>query len=332
MKLKNIFYTFLFLNLLFSSCVYSQKYNSVDSIIIKYPKHFETPKQLATQIQKDFTSEYDKARAVFTWMALNINYDMKSRLNPKPIKSISYKTQLEKDLKVQEIKNKTIKEVFRKHLAVCEGYSLLFNHLATLVGLKSDIIHGMSKTTLDDIARKKITIDHAWNSVMIAGTWRLVDVTWGAGATVNKQGLWVKMFNPIYFDTPPQFFFAKHLPASGVWLSQIIDEEKFLKAPLVYDEYIDKGCEILEPKSGIIEAVDNQKITFKIKSLSRYDNLSYRSKLDVSTQINSNKDENDALGFDIIYHRKEGRFITLYVNSRAIAAFKIIPKSEIKNR
>jgi len=332
MKPKNIFYTFLFLNLLFSSWVYSQKYNSVDSIVLKYPKHFETPKQLADQIQKDFTSEYDKSRAIFTWMALNISYDVKTFLNPKPIKSITFKTQLEKDLKLQEIKNKTIKEVFKKQLAICSGYSLLFNHLATLVGLKSDIIQGMSKTTFDDIGQKKTRINHAWNSVMIEGTWRLIDVTWGAGMIVNKQNLWVREFNPIYFDTNPKIFFFNHLPVSRVWQTQILDEQEFLKAPLLYELFFAESYEILEPKSGIIEAADNQKIKFKIKNLSRYDNLAYRGKLDASTQINSIKDEDNILEFDIFYHKKEGRFITLYVNSKAIAAFNVVLKSEIKNR
>lgn len=330
--MRKTFFIFLFLNLLFSSCVYSQKYNSVDSIVLKYPKLFETPKQLADLIQKDFTSEYDKSRAVFTWMALNINYDVESWLHPKPRKSISYKTQLERDLKIQENKNEIIKTVFKKHLAVCEGYALLFNHLATLVGLKSDVIQGMSKTILDDIGRKKTRIDHAWNSVMVDGTWRLVDVTWGAGMVVNKQNLWVREFNSIYFDTNPKIFFFKHLPVSGVWQTQILEEQEFLKAPLLYDPFFAEGYEILEPKSGIIEAVDNLKIVFKIKNLSRYGNLSIRGKLDASTKIISVKDENNILEFDLVYHNKLGRFITLYVNSKAIAAFKVVPKSEIKNR
>ncbi len=331
MKPKNIFYTFLFLNLLFSTWAYSQKYNSVDSIVLKYPKHFETPKQLADQIQKDFASEYDKSRAIFTWMALNISYDVKTFLNPKPIKSITFKTQLEKDLKLQEIKNRTIKEVFKKQLAICSGYSLLFNHLATLVGLKSDVIVGMAKITSNDIGRKKPIINHSWNSVMIDGIWRLIDVTWGAGYIANKQNLWFKEFNPLYFDTAPQIFFTKHLPSSGVWLNQSIDESVFLKAPLLFDEYIDENYEILEPTTGIIEAIDKQKIIFKIKNLSRYENLSYTNKYDVSTQINSITDENNILVFDIIYHKKDGRNMTLYVNGRAIATFKIILKSEIKN-
>lgn len=314
--------------MIFTNYSYSQKYNSVDSIVLKYPKHFETPKQLADQIQKDFTSEYGRARAIFTWMALNITYDVKTWLNPKPAKSISFKTQLEKDLKLQEITNETIKDVFKKHLAVCSGYSLLFHHLATLVGLKSDVIEGMGKTSLNDIGRKRPIINHAWNSVMIDGKWRLVDVTWGSGSIVNEQNLWVRNFNPIYFDTAPKIFFTKHLPASGVWLNQIIDESVFLKAPLLFNEYIDGDYEILEPESGIIEAVDNQKISFKIKNISRFENLSYTNKFDVSTKINSVRDEDNILVFDIIYHKKEGGYITLYVNNRGIATFKIIPKSK----
>jgi transglutaminase/protease-like cytokinesis protein 3 len=332
MSLKNVFFSFLLLILLFSNFSYSQKYNSVDSIVIKYQKHFDTPKQLADQIQKDFYSENNKARAIYTWMALNISYDVKTWLNPKPIQSITYKTQLEKDLKLQEIKNKTVKAVFKKQLAVCSGYSLLFNHLATLVGLKSDIITGMAKTTPDDIGRRKPIMNHAWNSVMIDGTWRLIDVTWGAGYIANKQNLWVKEFSPFYFDTPSKIFFTKHLPASRVWLNESIDEEFFLKAPLLFDEYVDEYYEILEPKIGVIEAVENQKIVFRIKNLSRLENLFYTNKYDVPTQIKPSKDENNILVFDIIYHRRDGRYITLFVDGKAISTFKIIPKSEIKKR
>ena len=155
---------------------------------------------------------------------------------------------MEKDLKQQEIKNRIIRDLFKKRLAICSGYSILFNHLATLVGLKSDIIEGMAKITTDDIGRKKPPINHAWNSVLIDGTPRLIDVTWGSGYIANKQNLWFKEFNPIYFDTPSKIFFTKHLPNSKVWLNQIIDEETFLKAPLLFDNYIDEDYEILEPK------------------------------------------------------------------------------------
>jgi transglutaminase/protease-like cytokinesis protein 3 len=330
--MKKTFYIFLFLNLIFLNFSYSQKYNSVDSIVLKYPKHFDTPKLLANQIQKDFTSEYEKSRAVFTWMALNIAYDVKTWQNPKPPKYSSYTTQLEKDLQIQEVNNDIVKTVFRKQLAVCEGYALLFNHLATLVGLKSEVIHGMAKTTLDDIGRKKTKTDHAWNTVMIDGVWRLIDVTWGAGMVVNKQNLWVREFNPIYFDTAPKIFFSKHLPVSGVWQNEILDEQEFLKAPLLYEPFFASGYEIMEPKSGIIEAVENQKIIFKIKNLSHLDNLFYIDKSEVSINIKFNKDENNVLDFDIVYSKKIGRYLILYVNGKSIAAFKIIPKYKAKSQ
>lgn len=322
MKPKNIFFIFLFLNLLFSSCLYPQEYNSVDNIILKYPKHFDSPKKLANRILIDFVSEYDKSRAIYAWMAMNINYDVKSWLNPKPIESISYKTQLEKDLKTQEIKNKIIKNVFDKQLAVCSGYSLLFNHLATLVGLKSDIISGMAKTTLDNIGSKKITINHDWNSVMIDGTWRLVDVTWGAGSIVNKQNLWVRKFNPFYFDTDPKFFFTKHFPASGVWLNKSIDKEVFLKAPLLFEE----NYEILEPKSGVVEANEGDKITFRIKNILKFEDVFYLDKKEQPIKVENPKEENDALVFQVTYSRKIGRYITFYIYGKSIASFKFIPK------
>lgn len=323
MNLKNVFFSFLLLIFFFSNYSYSQKFNSVDIIVLKYPKHFETPRQLADQIQKDFTSENEKARAIYTWMALNISYDVKTWLNPKPIKTITFKTQLEKDLKLQEIKNVTLKNVFKKQLAVCSGYSLLFNHLATLVGLKSDVIEGMAKTTSDDIGRRKPVMNHAWNAVMIDGTWRLIDVTWGAGTIVNKQNLWIRKFNPDYFDADPNFFFAKHLPASGVWLNQIIDEEKFLNGPLLFEKYF----EILTPKSGVVEANDGDKMVFRIKNILKFEDVYYLDKQERPIKVESPKEENGILEFQVTYNRKIGRFLTFYLYGKSIATFKIISKN-----
>jgi transglutaminase/protease-like cytokinesis protein 3 len=319
---------FLF-SLCFVFCIsfgYSQNYKVVDSIVRNYPKSFTTPKRLADRIQHDFTSESDKARAAFTWIASNISYDVASWLNPKPSKSFSYTTQLDRDLKLLAIENETIATVLRKKSGVCQGYSLLYHSVAVFLGLECRVINGMGKVFVNDIGLKKMNSNHAWNSVKIDGVWRLIDVTWGAGSTVNQQNLWIKKFNPIYFDANPKFFFKKHLPNSGVWETQILNESDFLSAPLFYDELTDESIEILEPKSGIIEANDNQKIKFKIKNSPNLYGLSYVTNKIVSTRIKSIKDENDILEFDVDYTSREGRFFTLIVNNKSFATFKIIQK------
>ncbi|WP_281635887.1 transglutaminase domain-containing protein [Flavobacterium marginilacus] len=322
---KNIFR--LFFVFFFFNSIYSQDYQRVDKAVGYYPSSFSSPLELANKIKQDFTSEGDKARAVFTWMALHINYDIETYLNPKPAKSFSYDNELERDFKWHEIRNKEINTVFRKQKAVCSGYSLLYYHLATLVGLQGQIIEGGSKTKFDDIGRKKIAINHTWNAVMIDGTWRLVDVTWGAGEIINENNLWVKKFNPIYFDSNPKIFFAKHMPVSKVWDNKSLDEVFFLKGPLFFDEYFSKEVEIVEPINGVIEVRGNQKINFKIKNRSKNQEIRYATKGD-TISVNPNKIDDNLEQFEVDYTKRDGRFIKIYASGSVIAVFKIMPKRE----
>lgn len=316
----------LLLLLLFFRATYSQNYQGVDDIVRSYPASFHTPLDLANKIKQDFTSESDKARAVFTWIALNISYDVEAYLNPKPTESFSFKNAQEKDLKLHEIRNKEINTVFRKRKGVCSGYSLLYYHLASLVGLHALIVEGDSKTKIKDIGRRRIEMNHAWNAVMVNKIWKLVDATWGAGAIVNENNLWVKKFNPIYFDANPKVFFANHLPVSKVWDNKAIDESYFLKSPLLYNEYFEKEVEILEPKLGVIEVQGNQKINFKIKNRSKNQQISYLIKVDTQIEANPVSIENGIEQFDIDYNTRDGRLLTVYVSGAAIATFKIVPK------
>lgn len=83
MTIKKITVIFLFLNFIFLHSSYSQKYSDVDRAIVKYPKHFNSTEDLAEKIQEDFSSDGDKARAIYTWIALNVKYDYASFLKPQ---------------------------------------------------------------------------------------------------------------------------------------------------------------------------------------------------------------------------------------------------------
>ena len=76
MKIKSFLFVFILLNGLFLSNLYSQKYDIVDKIVDGYPKNLSNTDQLISLINKDFTSPNERARAVFTWVASNISYDI----------------------------------------------------------------------------------------------------------------------------------------------------------------------------------------------------------------------------------------------------------------
>ena len=118
----------------------AQNLEKVDSIVKLYPRTYSNTFRLSQRILKDFSTEHDKARAIFTWIAFNVSYDVEfyQKLTENP--SFTYNGNTD-----EEIDNQIIKEVLFKRKAVCDGYSKLFDKLAKEVGFKEisvDLIYG----------------------------------------------------------------------------------------------------------------------------------------------------------------------------------------------
>lgn len=324
MILKKISVVF-FMSFILLQSAYSQKYNAIDNIILKYPKDISSTESLAERIQKDFKSDHDRARAIYSWIALNMKYDYKAYLNPpKPVR-FSYRNEAEKQEQITLIKDKTWQKGFESRKAVCEGFTLLYQRLCSLTGLKCEVIRGDSKRLLSDIGRENSLSNHSWNIVEVDGRWILVDVTWGQGYYDGSRKVAVNHFTPVYFDTDPKYFFAKHFPDSGMYLNKKLNKDDFLNGPLIFDVTIEGDHEILAPNSGIIHANDGDKITFRIKNISKSDVL-YYLKNGKSVPIESPKEVRGALEFQVTYDKKMGSFITFFLDQSGIVAFKILPK------
>ena len=316
----------LLINVIFLYSSFAQKYNAVDNIVLKYPKSFSTTEKLAERIEKDFTSDYDKARAIYSWIALNVRYDYAAFLNPPKSQGFSYRSEAEKQRKIQALNNKMVEKAFKSKKAVCEGFTVLYQHLASLVGIKSEIIRGDSKTRLVDIGRKNTTSNHAWNMVLIDKKWRLVDVTWGQGYYDSSKGRMVNDFSAVYFDTDPDYFFAKHFPDSESYLGDKLSKDDFLNGPLIYNKTIAGDNKIIAPESGIIEVNKGQKITFQIKNISKSSQFFYLNKRNQAVRVVNAKEKRGGLEFQITVDNTIGDYITFFLDTNSIASFKIVSK------
>lgn len=323
---RKITFIFLLLSVLFLHSSYSQNYDAVDKLVQKYPKSFGTTDDLAERIKKDFKDDNDKARAIFTWIAINLKYDYASFLNPPKSQGFSYSTEAEKQKKLQQLDDKIIQKAFKSQKAVCEGFSLLYQNLATKVGLKCDVIKGDSKTRLSDIGREKLGSDHAWNIVYFDGKWRLIDVTWGQGYYDGSKGRMVIDFAPMYFDADPDYFFAKHYPDSGTYLNSKISKDDFLNGPLIYNKTIEGDNKIKAPKSGIIEAKNGDKVTFEFKNISKTDQFYYLNKKNQPVRVQNGKERKGGLEFQIVIDNTIGNYITFFLDTSSIASFKVVMK------
>ncbi|HEY1194624.1 transglutaminase domain-containing protein [Flavobacterium sp.] len=323
---KKILFLYLLLNSITYNFAFSQKISEVDKIVAKYPKSFNTTEKLAERIEKDFDSEAERARAIYSWMAFNIKYDYNAFLNPPKVQGFSYSSEAEKQRKIKQLNDNLIQKAFKSQKAVCEGFTALYQNLAEQLGLKCEIIRGDSKTNLRDIGRKTTSSNHAWNMVLIDKKWRLLDVTWGQGYYDSSKGRMVADFDPIYFDTDPDYFFAKHFPDSGTFLGNRLSKNDFLNGPLIYNKTIENDYKIKSPDSGIIEAKNGDKITVEIKNVSKANQVFYLNKRNQPVKILNPKEKRGGLEFQILIDNNVGDYITIFIDTNSIVSFKIVSK------
>jgi len=324
MPQKKIALIFLLLNIFAINFTFAQKISEVDKIVAKYPKNFDSTEKLADRIEKDFDSDAERARAIYSWIAFNIRYDYNAYLNPPRVQGFSYSTEAEKQRKIKQLNDNLIQKAFNSKKAVCEGFTALYQNLAEQVGLKCEIVKGDSKTRLADIGRKNTSSNHAWNMVLINKKWRLIDVTWGQGYYDSNKGRMVNDFNPIYFDTDPDYFFAKHFPDSGSFLGNRLSKDDFLNGPLIYNKTIENDYKIKTPSSGIMEVKNGDKITVEIKNVSKSNQVFYLNKKNQPVKVQNPKEKRGALEFQILIDSNVGNYITIFVDTDSIVSFKIV--------
>jgi hypothetical protein len=229
------------------SPIFAQDYERIDATILLYQASFESPEELSKFITRDFHSEEEKVRGIYSWIIQNVAYD------PDEYKQFNYrfKDYRERNAKEENTRAKIIKRTLKKGIAVCEGYAMLFEKLCELQGISNYLVKGDIKTNFNDIGRpfKK---SHMWNVAFIDGAPFLFDPTWGAGKYKNK---FVKEPSYFFYKTDPNLFFKSHYPSmlEDALIDMVITREVFAAMPLIISEDLRMG-DIESPLTGIIIA------------------------------------------------------------------------------
>jgi hypothetical protein len=173
---------------------------------------YNTSKSLDTiclYITTHASTDMERARGAYYWVAKTIRYDAKNYFKDKPSYTIPA-------------------EVFESRKAVCAGYAALFADMCTKMGIPCAVISGYSKGFGYHNGQPLYEPDHAWNAFLIKNEWHLVDATWAAG-TIHKRLFrkFVRNFNDNFFNIPPREFVLKHLPEIPAW--QLLDHPVSIK-------------------------------------------------------------------------------------------------------
>ena len=152
-----------------------------------------------------------KVKLIHDWIADNISYDYTMFANGLVV-------------------NQDVESVLRSKKAVCSGYSGLFQRMAELAGIKSDIVSGYAKGIGSSYSLDQRN-SHSWNIVHILGGLYIVDATWDAGSI--DKGYFVKDYGTDYLFIAPADNLYTHFPKnpSNQLMDRSIDGAVFLKMP-----------------------------------------------------------------------------------------------------
>ncbi|MBW3130788.1 transglutaminase domain-containing protein [Hymenobacter profundi] len=172
---------------------------AVDKLALQLPDSAaHSTRGIARYITATFTSDTDKARAIYIWLARNIRYDVEKA------SQITLRHDSEENI---------LRETLATRMGVCQQYADLFTDIAIRVGLPAYTVSGFTKQ-----ADYVDYIPHAWCAAQLNGSWYLFDPTWGAGYT--HAGRFVQRTNNAYFKVKAAQFITNHMPFDPLWQLQ----------------------------------------------------------------------------------------------------------------
>lgn len=183
------------------------EFAAVDKIALQLPDSLtNSTDNIAKYISTNFTTEKDKSRAAFIWVASNIQYDIENMFA----------------LNFYEKKEDKIIKALKNRKGICESYAHLFTDICKKSGMKSVVVEGY--TQQDGFAD---FIPHAWCATRIDSTWLLFDPTWGSGYVSDSQ--FYKKINNSYHRADPAKLIESHMPFDYLW--------QFLNYPVTTQEF-----------------------------------------------------------------------------------------------
>jgi len=227
-----------------------------------------SPAILAKNITAPYTSDQEKVRAIFSWIARHISYRVKSPYNYRRKKYVSEGNAILPDTGNLKSANEAVAEtVLANRSAICDGYSRLFKTLCDYAGIESTIVTGYARSN-SDRASQKFRSNHNWNAVYIDSAWYLLDVTWSAGSVSYYGDAFIQHFDDFYFFTSPEIFIRDHWPDDMRWalLPNPPALKEFDRMPFRQRSFIKYNITSYLPQTGVIEAAIGDTVLMELQT------------------------------------------------------------------
>ncbi len=204
--------------------------------------------EIADAITAKYSSNEDKARAIFYWIANNIAID------PKAVSK-------------QDEKNKLPEKVIELRKATPLGFSLLVQEMCSYAKIRCLSVDGFVKNHAAEINEKADEKNYSWNVVQLGQTpeaWYYIDACRASGFLDSKQLVFTKQFTSQYFFADKKLFNQIYFPDNMAW--QLGGGNKSLKEfyalPIIGNEAIGLEFRKIAPLTGLIKTVTNKPVDF----------------------------------------------------------------------
>ena len=206
-KLKFIIFSFFLAQISLAQKAVVNEFAAIDAKALRLPDSLtRTTTDISKYIIANFKTDQEKTRAIFIWVASNIQYDIDNMF------AINF----------YESKEEKIAKPLKTRKGICENYAGLFNDICSKSNIKSFVIEGYTKQNgFTDY------IPHAWCAAFIGNSWFMFDPTWGSGYI--NGGKFYKRINNEYYKASPSTLIKSHMPFDYLW--------QFLNYPISNQEF-----------------------------------------------------------------------------------------------
>lgn len=213
----------------------SNKNISLDNLVISLTKPFDIPTL--------------KTRAIYYWIAKNIDYDHEG-----------FRTGY---WKRHSSEQSMLIDVYKLKKGICSGYAGLFKYMLNKVKIDCNVINGYLRYDLETVIVD--SVNHAWNAVKLNNKWYLFDLTGAASDTLRNT------VDDFWFKTPPEIFILNHYPENIRWtlLDKNISLTQFKESPVYTNSFIKMSIVNSFSRKGYYNAVDNA-VSIELKANKDY--------------------------------------------------------------
>ncbi len=226
--------------------------------------HTASPAILSQKLTEGYTTELEKVRSIFRWVADNITYRTREYSN-RPTKRLRLQEMIIDTSELKPLDERVAETVLENGIAICDGYARLFKTLCDYAGIKNEVITGYARGSKGN---RRFGSNHTWNAVLVDNKWELMDITWASGYISLGADRFIQEFDENYFKPAPERFIEEHYPDNLVWT--LMEDPplmaEFRQSPYKQKTFTKYKISSYSPVKGLLEVNEGDTLSFVLES------------------------------------------------------------------